>query len=597
MTFEFGLFKLDETGRALRRGAHEIQLQPRAFDLLVHLVRNRGRVVPKDELLDAIWPGVTVTDNSLQRAVSLIRKELREGGLDDAIRNFSGKGYRFCIDSEPVSVDSAAAGGDAAPDDVAAAREAVAEQRWRDAASRYSQIDGGGALGGADLDRWALALQCLGKPSEAIPIHVRAVAAHTQAGERERAANAATALSMLHLERGEAALAKGWLARAEDLVADAEQSPAQGRILWMKGRIAAADGDPQQALVFAEAAYEFGRQKADLYVEALGLVYRGFFRMSLGDTAAGLADQDHAAALALSNKIDPVASSTLYCNILWACRTFGDWARANQWTLGYQTFCSDSGMEFSGSCQLHRAEVLGIRGSLSEALARINDSFPRLTDDAPWAVGDAHRVLGDVLSAIGDDDAAFAAYEKAYALGWCPEPGPAMLLLEKGEAEAACAGLERSLIGQSWWTLQRQGVLLAHLALAAAHAGRQERAVALIDDLAGHSERWPMPSIRAVTNEAAAMLAVARGEPADALRRLHLARQLWTSIDSRFHATRLRLQIADLQVEAADARGAMTELRAARASADELGSRKLRAKCDALQRRLDALGAGDAVRA
>jgi DNA-binding winged helix-turn-helix (wHTH) protein len=592
MTFEFGPFKLDETGRALRRGAHEIQLQPRAFDLLVHLVRNRARVVPKDELLEAIWPGVTVTDNSLQRAVSLIRKELREGGLDDAVRNFSGKGYRFCADPEPEPAGSVAAG-----DDLAAAREAVAEQRWRDAASRYSQIDGGGALGGVDLDRWALALQCLGKPSEAIPVHVRAVAAHTQAGERECAANAATALSMLHLERGETALAKGWLARAEDFVADADQSHAQGRILWMKGRVAAADGDPQQALVFAEAAYEFGRQKADLYVEALGLVYRGFFRMSLGDTAAGLADQDHAAALALSNKIDPVASSTLYCNILWACRTFGDWARANQWTLGYENFCSASGMEFSGSCHLHRAEVLGIRGSLNEALARINDSFPRLTDDAPWAVGDAHRVLGDLLSAIGDDDAAFAAYEKAYALGWCPEPGPAMLLLEKGEAEAACASLERSLIGQSWWTLQRQGVLLAHLALAAAHAGRRERAEALIDDLAGHAERWPMPSIRAVTNEAAAVLAATRREPADALRRLHLARQLWTSIDSRFHATRLRLQIADLQLEAADARGAMTELRAACGSADELGSRKLRAKCEALQRRLDALGTGDAVRA
>ena len=347
MTFEFGPFKLDETGRALRRGAHDIQLQPRAFDLLVYLVRNRARMVPKDELLAAVWPGVTVTDNSLQRAISLIRKELREGGLDDAIRNFSGKGYRFCVDSG--STDSAAAAGDAAADDLAAARRAVTEQRWRDAVSCYGHIDHNCALGGADLDRWALALQCLGKPSQAIPVHVRAVAAHTQAGERDAAANAATALSMLHLERGEAALAKGWLARAEDLVADAGQSPAQGRILWMKGRIAAADGNPQQALAFAEAAYEFGRQNADLYVEALGLVYRGFFRLSLGDTVAGLADQDHAAALALSNRIDPVASSTLYCNILWACRTFGDWARANQWTLGYQRFCTDSSMAGPGS--------------------------------------------------------------------------------------------------------------------------------------------------------------------------------------------------------------------------------------------------------
>jgi DNA-binding winged helix-turn-helix (wHTH) protein len=584
MTFEFGPFKLDEASRVLRQGACEVPLQPRAFDLLVYLVRNRSRVVPKDELLAAIWPGVTVTDNSLQRAVSLIRKVLRDGGIDDAIRNFSSKGYRFCIDGEAEQSDDGAS-----RDDLASARAAIVEQRWHDAASRYAEVDRSRALGGEDLDRWALALHCVGKPSDAIPIFVRAVAAHTQAGQRDAAADAATTLSMLHLERGEEALAKGWLARAEDLVAPAEQSGVQGRILWMKGRVAAADGDPQQALTFAEAAYEFGRQRGDLRIEALGLVYRGFFRMSLGDTGGGLADQDHAAALALSNKIDPLAGSTLYCNILWACRTFGDWARANQWTLGYQQFCSDSSMEFSGSCQLHRAEVLGIRGSLSEALARIQDSLLRLADDAPWALGDAYRVLGDLLSAIGDDDAAFEAYEKAYALGWCPEPGPALLLLEKGEAEAAYASLERSLIGQSWWTLQRQGILLAHLALAAAHAGKNERAQALIEDLAGHSERWPMPSIRAITNEAAAVLAIARDGREEALRHLHLARQLWTSIDSRFHATRVRLRIAALQVAARDARGAATELRAACASADELGSRKLRRNCDELQQRLNAL--------
>jgi DNA-binding winged helix-turn-helix (wHTH) protein len=108
MTFEFGPFKLDEAGRALRQGAREVPLQPRAFDLLVYLVRNRARVVPKDELLGAIWSGVTVTDNSLQRAVSLIRKVLRDGGIDDAIRSFSSKGYRFCIDGEADQVDDGA---------------------------------------------------------------------------------------------------------------------------------------------------------------------------------------------------------------------------------------------------------------------------------------------------------------------------------------------------------------------------------------------------------------------------------------------------------------------------------------------------------
>jgi tetratricopeptide (TPR) repeat protein len=193
----------------------------------------------------------------------------------------------------------------------------------------------------------------------------------------------------------------------------------------------------QQALDLAEAAYEFGLRRGHADAEALGLMYRGFYRLSLGDTRGGLADQDHASTFALSETLDPVTGGTLYCNILWSCRTFGDWARANQWTLGYQRFCTDSGMEFSGPCQLHRAEVLGIRGSLNDALAHVNEALADLSDEAPWSVGDAHRVLGDIHSAIGNTDLAIEAYKKSYALGWDPEPGYAMLMLELGQAETA----------------------------------------------------------------------------------------------------------------------------------------------------------------
>lgn len=586
VTFEFGPFQLDESGRVLRLAEREVPLQPRVFDLLVYLVRSRARVVSKDELLDALWPGVTVTDNSLQRAVSVLRGALREGGMEDAIRSFPRNGYRFFVDAKPGEV--ARPDAETTPD-IEAARQAVTEQRWSDASALYQKLDKPGALQGEDLNGWALAMQCSGRPSDAVPVLVRAVAVHTQTGSNDLAAASAVSLSVIHLERGEAALAKGWIARAQDLLAAVPDSPMAGQVPWMQARIAAFDGDLLQALAFAQAAYDLGRARGDVRTEALGLMYRGFFKLSLGDTSGGLADQDHAAALSLSNNVDPITGGTLYCNILWTCRTFGDWARADQWTLGYRQFCSDSGMQFSGSCQLHRAEVLGIHGSLHDALAHINDSLSRLVDDAPWALGDAHRVLGDIQAAIGDSEAARAAYDKSYALGWNPEPGNAMLLLEQGEAEDAYAALERSLIGQSWWTLQRQGMLLAHLALVAAHAahaGRHEKAQALIDDLAGQQDRWPMPSIRALTNEAAAVLARKRGDGDEALRRLHLARQLWTSIDSRLNAAKLRLQIADLQLELGDRSGAATEVRAALAAANELGSEKLKRQCAALQGRI-----------
>lgn len=235
---------------------------------------------------------------------------------------------------------------------------------------------------------------------------------------------------------------------------------------------------------------------------------------------------------------------------------------------------------------MHRAEVLAISGSHQDALAHVEDSISRLDHDAPFALGDAHRVLGDIHYAIGNDELAERAYERAEALGWDPEPGRAMLLLERGEADAAYSCLERSLIGESWWTLQRQGILLAHLALVAAHSGRHERAQKLIEDLAAQGERWPMPSIRALTNEAAAVLARNWGEPEVAIRRLHLARQLWTSVELRLQAARLRLSIAELMFEAGQGSGGMTELRAASTAARELQSSRLAERCQSLERKM-----------
>ncbi|MES1148683.1 MAG: hypothetical protein ABUL53_05815, partial [Bradyrhizobium guangdongense] len=367
-------------------------------------------------------------------------------------------------------------------------------------------------------------------------------------------------------------------------------------ILWMKSKVAAFDGEPEQALSLADDAYSAVRHKGAVSIEALSLAYRGFYRLCLGDTSAGLADQDHAATLALSStEFDPVMGGILYCNILWASRMFGDWARADQWTLGYQKFCSESGMELTGSCQLHRSEVLGVRGSLGEALSRIQDSLARLTSDAPWSIGDANRVLGDIQSAIGNDDIALEAYDKAYAMGWCPEPGRAMLLLERGEAEAAYASIERSLIGKTWWTLQRRGILFAHLALVAAHTGRNAQALELIEELSGSADRWPMPSIRALTNEAQSVLAHARGDYDAALRHLHLARQLWSSIEGRVQIVRLRLRIARLQLERDDVRGASAELHAAQLITRDLGSHKLEAACAELQRAIGARQSGRAA--
>jgi DNA-binding winged helix-turn-helix (wHTH) protein len=110
VTYRFGPCELDQARRSLSAHGRELKLQPRVFDLLCYLVRHRDRVVSKDELLDALWPGTVVVDNALQRVVSLARAALAEVGLGEAVRTYSRHGYRFCLDgcAEAASVATAA---------------------------------------------------------------------------------------------------------------------------------------------------------------------------------------------------------------------------------------------------------------------------------------------------------------------------------------------------------------------------------------------------------------------------------------------------------------------------------------------------------
>src|SRR5574338_276977 len=130
----FAAFELNPSRRALYLEGREVPLQPRVFDLLRYLVEHRDRVVSKEELLDALWPGMVVTESSLQRAVSLARNALQQGGLEDAIRNYSRRGYRFQVEESEAAADSATT-EDAAR---AEAEDAYTNAQWQDAMRAFA---------------------------------------------------------------------------------------------------------------------------------------------------------------------------------------------------------------------------------------------------------------------------------------------------------------------------------------------------------------------------------------------------------------------------------------------------------------------------
>jgi len=106
MRVRFDRFIVDAGTRQLLRDGRELHLTPKAFDLICILIERRPNVVSKADLHARIWPGVAVTDASLNVLVREVRQVLGDDGdRQQFIRTASRIGYAFCGDaSKPPSL-------------------------------------------------------------------------------------------------------------------------------------------------------------------------------------------------------------------------------------------------------------------------------------------------------------------------------------------------------------------------------------------------------------------------------------------------------------------------------------------------------------
>jgi DNA-binding winged helix-turn-helix (wHTH) protein len=92
----FDRYRLDEQERQLLIGTQVVPVPPKVFDLLAVLVQNAGRLLPKQDLLDKVWPSVAVEEGSLARCISSLRRVLGStADGHDYIQTVSKCGYRF----------------------------------------------------------------------------------------------------------------------------------------------------------------------------------------------------------------------------------------------------------------------------------------------------------------------------------------------------------------------------------------------------------------------------------------------------------------------------------------------------------------------
>jgi adenylate cyclase len=96
LLYSFEDFSLDTARRELRRSGALIALQPQVFDLLEYSIRNRERVISKDDLLAAVWNGRIVSESTLSTRINAARNAIGDSGEEQRlIRTAHGKGIRF----------------------------------------------------------------------------------------------------------------------------------------------------------------------------------------------------------------------------------------------------------------------------------------------------------------------------------------------------------------------------------------------------------------------------------------------------------------------------------------------------------------------
>ena len=106
LTLRFGDFLLDSSTRQLSRTGKDVRLSPKAFDLLCALLARRPDVIPKADLLSAVWPDTYVIEANLNVVIAEIRKALGDDRHTPRfIRTVHAVGYAFC--GQAVEVDDA----------------------------------------------------------------------------------------------------------------------------------------------------------------------------------------------------------------------------------------------------------------------------------------------------------------------------------------------------------------------------------------------------------------------------------------------------------------------------------------------------------
>jgi class 3 adenylate cyclase len=458
-------------------------------------------------------------------------------------------------------------------DPLAAGRRAADAADWPEAYARLSEAGAAqGELEPADLVRFAKSAWWTGKHEESVEAHERAYAGFLQAGDPVRAAFMALTLRREYSAKLKSSVAMGWLKRAEGLLAEHPDSSAHVYLAIAHGELAASRGEHDHALEHIERGIALAQRFDDPNLRAWTLMRKGMVLVSMGRLDEGWAHMEEVSAAAVGGELGRYTTGAVFCNVISMSRDLADYGRASEWADAATRWCEQQSLTgFPGICRVHRAEVLRLVGSWTEAEAEFRRASEELYHFSPGDAGTAFHELGEVRLRVGDLAAASEAFATARELGADPHPGAAMLLLAEGKVAEAAASIRRSLDEIEWDKLARARRLPAQVVIARA-AGDAATARAAADELAAIVEEFDTPALRAEAATAAGIVALMEGDAGLAADRFRRARRRWGEIDAAYDVAVATARLGEAYLAEGDRESGVAELERARASFVKLGA-------------------------
>jgi len=116
MIYRFDEFEIDTQNYQLCRQGQTVEIEPKVFDLLCYLVKNRNMLVTRDKLFENLWPGRVVSDTSLSNQINAARKAVGDNGQKQmVIKTVHGRGYQFVASTDEIGGENAELSNKVAP--------------------------------------------------------------------------------------------------------------------------------------------------------------------------------------------------------------------------------------------------------------------------------------------------------------------------------------------------------------------------------------------------------------------------------------------------------------------------------------------------